>query len=377
MSYTNDGKRNDGRREDVRRGGLEPVGARLGTSFLACTIVFGLFAFAVASVMVADYYRLATVKPLTLPALRELDGRLKKSPDDERLKREIRELDLAARTFYFSTVSTFRSGAYLLAAGAALSLIFLHLYLRLRPTEFSPKRLLPEDPLAFAAKARFGLALVGLWCLAALSVAFLFFGGESRVVSNGGGSDATHRENVGAGSSASTDSVEPLEVVSNSDFESNWSNFRGFRGSAKVADPESGYPLRWNGVSGEGIDWKVSLPSSGFSSPIFWDNRLFATFGDAKRRGVLCVAAGDGSELWRAFVPFMAPRGTALPRATKDTGYAAPTMATDGRRVFAIFATGDIAAFDMSGGAIWRKSLGVPVNHYAYASSLLVVSGRL
>ena len=90
---------------------------------LACFVVSALFAFAVATVMFADYYRLATVKPLTLPALAELRMRSDENPADEQLKCEIRKLDLATRTVYFGTVANFHSGAFLLAAGVVLALI--------------------------------------------------------------------------------------------------------------------------------------------------------------------------------------------------------------------------------------------------------------
>ena len=52
------------------------------------------------------------------------------------------------------------------------------------------------------------------------------------------------------------------------------------------------------------------------------------------------------------------------------TGYAAPTMATDGVRVYAIFASGNLVAADFQGNQQWRKSLGIPKESYGHASSL-------
>ena len=60
-----------------------------------------------------------------------------------------------------------------------------------------------------------------------------------------------------------------------------------------------------------------------------------------------------------------------------DTGYAASTTATDGRRVFAIFANGDLAAFDFAGKLAWSKSLGMPENSYGHASSLTTYKNLL
>lgn len=60
-----------------------------------------------------------------------------------------------------------------------------------------------------------------------------------------------------------------------------------------------------------------------------------------------------------------------MPKTTNDTGLAASTVATNGQQVCAIFATGDIICADMNGKRLWAKNLGVPQNHYGYASSLL------
>ncbi len=62
---------------------------------------------------------------------------------------------------------------------------------------------------------------------------------------------------------------------------------------------------------------------------------------------------------------------------TDDTGLAAPTMAVDGKRVYAIFATGDVIAFDLDGKKIWGRNLGVPNNHYGHSSSLQVWGNKL
>jgi outer membrane protein assembly factor BamB len=59
------------------------------------------------------------------------------------------------------------------------------------------------------------------------------------------------------------------------------------------------------------------------------------------------------------------------------TGFAAPTMATDGRRAYVMFANGDLAAFNLDGSTAWAKHLGVPKNMYGHAASLAVWPGRL
>ena len=43
----------------------------------------------------------------------------------------------------------------------------------------------------------------------------------------------------------------------------------------------------------------------------------------------------------------------------EETGLAAPTVATDGRRVYAIFPTGDIGCFDFKGTKVWDAIRGL------------------
>ena len=52
-------------------------------------------------------------------------------------------------------------------------------------------------------------------------------------------------------------------------------------------------------------------------------------------------------------------------------------MASDGRRVYALFATGDLVALTIDGKSQWARNLGVPRNHYGHSSSLILHESRL
>ena len=52
-------------------------------------------------------------------------------------------------------------------------------------------------------------------------------------------------------------------------------------------------------------------------------------------------------------------------------------MATDGRRVYAMFANGDCAAFTLEGQPVWSKSFGALNNPYGHATSLATWRDRL
>lgn len=130
-----------------------------------------------------------------------------------------------------------------------------------------------------------------------------------------------------------------------------WPQFRGPNGAA-VSD-ETGLPLKWS--ASDGLRWKVELPGRGLSSPVIAGGRLYLTACTGYKQDrlhVLCFDATSGKKLWER--QLTATGGT---QCHPKTTMAAPTPATDGQRVFALFATGDLAAFDKDGGLLWYRSL--------------------
>lgn len=101
--------------------------------------------------------------------------------------------------------------------------------------------------------------------------------------------------------------------------------------------------------------WRTTLPGEGNSSPIVWDNRVFLTaaLNAGQTRLVLCLDADSGQILWQtAVVPEVAT--TLYPK----TGFAAPTPATDGQRVYAFFDEPGLVALDLLGHVVWTRRLG-------------------
>lgn len=146
-----------------------------------------------------------------------------------------------------------------------------------------------------------------------------------------------------------------------------WPCFRGARaGLAMDADP----PVRWNAEEGINLRWSADVPLSGRSSPVVAGERLFLTGADPMHRQVYCFDTETGGLLWQHDLDG-APDG-GPPLVMPDTGFAAPTPATNGRHVAAIFATGELVCLDLEGRRAWTKNLGLPDNHYGHASSLQV-----
>ncbi len=158
------------------------------------------------------------------------------------------------------------------------------------------------------------------------------------------------------------------EFASLADWQQYWPRFRGPEGSGVSRHPAA--PTHWNALTGEGILWKAAVPLPGHNSPIVWKDRVFLSGADAQRREVYCYDAATGKLLWARGLPRTAEGSLKVPRVSPEAGFAASSMTTDGRRVFAIFANGDVAAFDMEGRLVWIRGLGIPENHYGHAASL-------
>ena len=154
-------------------------------------------------------------------------------------------------------------------------------------------------------------------------------------------------------------------------FFENWPSLRG-PGNLGVA--QSGdYPIYWDVESGEGIRWKSEIVVPGFNSPVIWKSRIFLTGADAEGQEVFCFDLESGEMLWTRTVETQMD----MPSVSEETGYSAPTMTTDGTHVFAIFASGELAAFDMDGNPVWQKNIGAPENPYGMGSSLISDGERL
>lgn len=156
------------------------------------------------------------------------------------------------------------------------------------------------------------------------------------------------------------------------EFARNWYRFRGPEGAG--ISPYTDIPTDWDGPSGKGVLWKTRIPLPGNNSPIVWGDRVFVSGAEQDRCQVYCLDLRTGQVLWTGDVPVIPQEGVQI---MEDTGLAACTMAADGARVYAIFATGDLAAFSLDGKRAWHKALGLPDSAYGYASSLETFGGRV
>ena len=168
---------------------------------------------------------------------------------------------------------------------------------------------------------------------------------------------------------------EASQIPGIEEIRKNWPNFRGPEGIGLVYNITA--PTQWDGKSGENILWKIEIPVPGFNSPVIWGKKLFLSGADHTTQVVYCIDADTGEILWQTELNDISGSPDRRPDNSEDTGFAAPTMATDGLRVFVIFGTGDVACLDFEGNRIWANNLGVPVNHYGHSSSLITYRNLL
>jgi outer membrane protein assembly factor BamB len=165
------------------------------------------------------------------------------------------------------------------------------------------------------------------------------------------------------------------DLPSPEEYRANWPRFRGADGGGVCA--QSSAPLTCDVKTGENIAWKAEVPTAGFSSPVVWDQRVFLSGGDENKCEVMCFDVGSGKILWQRAVPKTEGSPDEKPEVPDQCGMAAATVATDGRRVYAMFANGDLAAFNFDGEVAWAKHLAVPKNPYGHATSLLTWEDRV
>jgi len=154
-----------------------------------------------------------------------------------------------------------------------------------------------------------------------------------------------------------------------------WPRFRGPGGAGTACDGE--YPTFWDATTGEGIVWKTPVPLPGYGSPIVWGDHVFLTGACERTREVYCFDAASGGMLWRAVLDGVPGSRDGPEDLWNEASYAAPTPATNGVQVCAMFANGDIAGFDFQGRRLWARSLGLPDNDYGHASSPVMWRNRV
>ena len=307
--------------------------------------------------------------PPDSPRLQALHEQLAADPNNESLKASLRQEDLQLRKQYNINRRRFRVGAWLLVSGLALAVICVKWYVSLDPEMPHPSTPRDrQDTEGWLARRRRVFVAAGVAVVVFISAMVIAtaIGGISfpRTVSPAKNGDK-------AANSTGTVVTHDKPPA----YERNWPFFRGPSNMGIVGPGE--WPAEWDNATGKNILWQTTVPAPGNSSPVVWGDRIFLTGATEKKQEVFCFDRADGKELWRTAISPVRPPGYKLDDVMDDTGYAAPTAATDGKRVYVTYASADIAAVDFDGNVVWAYNLGNPDNLYGRSTSLLIHKNRL
>jgi len=395
--------------------------------------IAGVFAFIISMLLIVNYAQYKRIDPVETELINSLVERLNENPEDNQLREQIRTVDLLARKAYFTSQWQVRTGGYLLLLSIAVLVIAMQI--------IKSKSLLEvvvtdkEDSFFEQKNARKWISISGIILVAtALTFAFLTHNELSEEFSNAG---LTGTENIVLVTTEQSESEveelivneeiieepevveakEPIEVESKpeeikvekvksktesaqvetkeiveekatpkvekklAEFPSEeeiFNNHPSFRGpGGNGISYRKNIPISWDVESGQNIIWKLEIPLHGYNSPIIWENKIFLSGANSAQREVYCIDRNSGKILWTGEVKNISGSPATSPKVTDDTGQAAPSLTTDGRRVYAIFANGDIIAFDMDGNQLWARNLGSAGNHYGHSSSLMLYQNVL
>src|SRR5262245_41485140 len=85
--------------------------------------VAGIFSFVLALAMLLTHLGTRAEDPLKSVDLKQLKQKLREAPKDEKLKQEIRQLDLSLRQTYFRQISRMGNGTAMLLGGVVVLLV--------------------------------------------------------------------------------------------------------------------------------------------------------------------------------------------------------------------------------------------------------------
>lgn len=318
-------------------------------SAVTTAIVCAVFSLIILAFFVINYVQGRIIDTNWETQSLSLKKEFSRNLDDEQLLSKIRQLDLQFRQHRMRRLDFSRKGGYLLLGSIVIMLIAI------KSADTFKKKLPAPEASGNRDNEQLLQAKFSRW---AVTAGLVVFGLSAFILAMGNDID------FGGTKGEISTSYPSFEQVSQ-----NWPYFRGPEGLGIV--DFNNIPDSWNGKSSDGILWKTRIPLEGNNSPVVWEDRVFLSGGNQNELKVFCFDAVSGKLLWTGEIESPHLKNEEEPfEVMEDTGFAAPTLVTDGRRVYAIFVTGDICAFDFNGKSVWTRSLGIPDSSYGYASSL-------
>jgi outer membrane protein assembly factor BamB len=128
-------------------------------------------------------------------------------------------------------------------------------------------------------------------------------------------------------------------------FAQDWPQWRGptFNGFS----PAKNLPSEL--VKGQEL-WSTPIPGHGNGTPIIIGDKIFTTSHNGSKLVALCLAKVDGKNIWQKDIAESTQRNN-------RNDLSSPSPVSDGKSVIFLFASGDLAAFDLGGNELWKRNL--------------------
>ena len=371
--------------------------------FRNIAILSAIFIVTLSIMLVTNYFQIKDVTPLQTEVVESLKQLNDSGVDVPGLQDQIRQLDLLARKAYFVRMDHLEAGLYILLGMFLVFILSLRYYFK-DLKEIPAMEIDPVDDWLIKTNAR-RYVLGGASALAVVAVVFALLSmpglkkteGQKAETESELTADAT--ESASTSSDESSASVETNEVTESETLvaapeaetpaaapagqeeaapataqaPANNVSYQGFRGNnSNGYSTAKNVPTKWNLADGSNILWKQPVPKSGHNSPVIVGNNVFFSGADDLARELYCYDLNTGEKRWTVSASGIPGSPKTMPKTSHGTGLAASTVVADGGHVCAIFATGDMICADTNGKLLWSKNVGVPDNHYGYASSLLL-----
>ena len=152
----------------------------------------------------------------------------------------------------------------------------------------------------------------------------------------------------------------------------NWAQWRG--PALNGTSSETSLPSELN--PDKNLAWKTELPGSSCATPVIFGDKIFfpALEKGTKKLLAICASKKDGKILWSKEI------GIGGETNVKND-MASPSAVTDGKTIWFYYGTGDLAAFDDAGNAIWARNLQKEYGdfhmNWIYSASPLLHGGKL
>lgn len=356
-------------------------------------IISAIFIVTFSIMLITNYFQVRGTTPLQTEVVETLKKLNDENNGNLALQEQIRQLDLLARKAYFVRIDHLVVGVYILLGMLIVFIVSARLYF-VRDKNIPLKAIDQMDEWIIKTRAR---KYVGWIASGIAAVALIFVVLTSPYLTTKGTTPKTEEavtaaklpetennpeqampsDSLAIVSAEADSSKLPVDSASKQSPVSKITH-NAFRGNnSNGISSAKGVPVQWNLGSGAHIAWKHNIPRAGFNSPIINGNKVFFSGADDKARELYCYDLTTGKQLWTLAAVNIPGSPSKMPETTVDTGLAASSVATNGKQVCAIFATGDIICADMEGKKLWAKNLGKPDNHYGYASSLLTFGNLL